>query len=138
MSDTALTAGLDHLGLTVRNLAQTREFFKDCLGWKVVRENPDYPMAIVTDGQIVLTLWQAKTEPLVEFNRKSNVGLHHLALKVKDEATFNLVFERASEWPGVRVEFSPEPLGTGPKRHTMLYEPGGIRLEFDYDTSRQA
>jgi hypothetical protein len=36
------------------------------------------------------------------------------------------------------VEFAPENLGEGPKRHTMVYEPGGIRLEFDFDPQVQA
>jgi hypothetical protein len=43
------------------------------------------------------------------------------------------LFERVSSWPGVVVEFAPEFLGAGPKRHTMIYEPGGNRIEFDFD-----
>jgi hypothetical protein len=38
----------------------------------------------------------------------------------------------------VTVEFAPENLGEGPKRDTMVYEPGGIRLEFDFDPQVQA
>ncbi|MDN7808458.1 VOC family protein [Burkholderia gladioli] len=139
MSDSALTCGIDHLGLTVRDLAQTRDFFVQCLGWKLVGERPDYPAAFVSDGHLVLTLWQLKeSEAPVEFDRKRNVGLHHLALRVASEAALNEVHQRASAWPGVRVEFAPEPLGKGPKRHTMIYEPGGIRLEFDHDTIQPA
>lgn len=69
----------------------------------------------------------------MEFNRKTNVGLHHLALRVASAAALDAIFARVSKWPGVVVEFSPENLGEGPKRHTMVYEPGGIRLEFAFD-----
>ena len=129
-----LTRGLDHIGLTVRNLNVTRDFFIQCLGWSLVGERPNYPAAFVSDGHIMLTLWQV-TNPdrLVEFDRKTNVGLHHLALRVDSEEALNKIFARVSGWPGIVAEFAPENLGEGPKRHTMVYEPGGIRLEFDFD-----
>jgi catechol 2,3-dioxygenase-like lactoylglutathione lyase family enzyme len=138
MSTPALTCGIDHLGLTVRDLNETRAFFEQCLGWKLVGERPEYPAAFVSDGHVMLTLWQAKADPATEFDRKANVGLHHLALRVNGEQNFTTLFERVSAWPGVEVEFAPEQLGNGPKRHTMIYEPGGIRIEFDYDTSAPA
>ena len=43
------TCGVDHVGLSVRDLASTREFFCNCLGWRVVGERPDYPAAFVSD-----------------------------------------------------------------------------------------
>jgi catechol 2,3-dioxygenase-like lactoylglutathione lyase family enzyme len=134
MDGKPLTHGIDHIGLTVRDLNVTRDFFIQCLGWTQVGERPNYPAAFVSDGHIMLTLWQV-TNPDggVEFDRKTNVGLHHLALRAASEEAFNEIFTRVSAWPGVVVEFAPENLGTGPKRHTMVYEPGGIRLEFDFD-----
>jgi catechol 2,3-dioxygenase-like lactoylglutathione lyase family enzyme len=35
------TYGFDHVGLSVRDLASSRTFFCDCLGWRVVGERPD-------------------------------------------------------------------------------------------------
>jgi catechol 2,3-dioxygenase-like lactoylglutathione lyase family enzyme len=132
MTSASLTAGIDHVGLTVKDLQVTSKFFIECLGWKKIGEKPDYPAVFVSDGHVMLTLWQLKnTDAGVEFDRKSNVGLHHLAIRAVDENAFNTIFERVSNWPGVKVEFSPELLGKGPKRHMMVYEPGGIRLEFD-------
>jgi catechol 2,3-dioxygenase-like lactoylglutathione lyase family enzyme len=139
MTAKSLTLGIDHVGLTVRDLQVTRDFFIDCLGWKQVGERPDYPAAFLSDGSVVLTLWQVKSgSNRVDFDRKANVGLHHLALRVGSEEAFNEIYSRASKWPGVQVEFAPEPLGAGPKRHTMIYEPGGIRLEFTLDPRIQA
>jgi catechol 2,3-dioxygenase-like lactoylglutathione lyase family enzyme len=134
MSGKPLTRGIDHLGLTVRDLNVTRDFFIQCLGWTQVGERPNYPAAFVSDGNIMLTLWQATNpDKRVEFDRKTNIGLHHLGLRVASEEALNEIFARVSAWPGVVVEFAPENLGEGPKRHTMVYEPGGIRLEFDFD-----
>jgi hypothetical protein len=112
----------------------TRDFFIHGLGWTQVGERPSYPAAFVSDGRITLTLWQV-TNPdnYVEFDRKTGVGLHHLALRVGSEEALQELFARISAWPGVVVEFAPENQGDGPKRHTMMYEPGGIRLEFDFD-----
>jgi catechol 2,3-dioxygenase-like lactoylglutathione lyase family enzyme len=134
MESKPLTQGIDHIGLAVRNLNVTRDFFIQCLGWTLAGERPAYPAAFVSDGHIMLTLWQVTNrDKLVAFDRKSNVGLHHLALRVHSEEALNDIFARVSAWPGVVVESAPENLGEGPKRHTMVYEPGGIRLEFDFD-----
>ncbi|WP_118182751.1 VOC family protein [Paraburkholderia phosphatilytica] len=132
MNPDSLTSGIDHLGLTVRNIEVTSAFFIECLGWKKVGEKPDYPAVFVSDGRIMLTLWQLKNaEPGSEFDRRSHIGLHHVALRAKDERAFDEILQRVSNWPGVKVEFPPELLGQGPKRHMMIYEPGGIRVEFD-------
>ena len=134
MTTESLTLGIDHVGLTVPDLEVTRDFFVNCLGWKQVGGKPEYPAAFVSDGHVLLTLWQVKNEAgKVDFDRKSNVGLHHLAIRAASEEAFATIFERVSAWPGVKVEFAPELLGSGPKRHAMVYEPGGIRLEFDLD-----
>ena len=131
---TPATVGVDHVGLSVGNLESTRRFFCDCLGWNVVGERPDYPAVFVSDGSLIVTLWQVESPAsAVAFDRRANVGLHHLALRVGSEEALNTIFARVSGWPGVVVEFAPENLGAGPKRHTMVYEPGGIRLEFDFD-----
>ncbi|WP_299142924.1 VOC family protein [uncultured Tateyamaria sp.] len=125
------TLGIDHLGLTVSDLAGSRAFFVDCLGWTEFGGNPDYPSAYVTDGHAKLTLWQQRGA--TGFDRHEAVGLHHTALKVADRATLDQLFAQVRDWPGVAVEFAPEPSGKGPKVHFMIREPGGTRLEFSYD-----
>ncbi len=65
------------------------------------------------------------------------MGLHHLALRVGNEEALTDIFVRVSGWPGVKVEFAPENLGPAPKRHTTVYEPGGIRFEFDHDRTHR-
>ncbi len=125
------TLGIDHLGLTVSDLAASRGFFVDCLGWDVFGGNDAYPSSYVTDGHAKLTLWQRRGA--TDFDRHQTCGLHHTALKVLDEATLRTLFAKVRDWPGVTVEFAPEFSGKGPKVHFMINEPGGTRLEFSYD-----
>ena len=126
-----LTIGVDHVGLTVKDLALTRKFFCDCLGWRAVGENPSYPAAFVSDGNAIVTLWQVEDPgTCVPFERHRNVGLHHLALKVVDHKALDALHERVAAWPGNEIEFAPERSGKGPKFHFMIREPGGVRIEF--------
>jgi len=124
------TIGINHLGLTVRNLDQTTAFFTDCLGWALLARDDSYPRTTVSDGTCRLTLWQAgKTQAITDFDRKTNIGLHHLALEVASKDVLLAMAEKVRIWPGVKMEFEPEPLSGGPRHHMMFAEPGGIRLE---------
>ncbi|MDF1732694.1 MAG: VOC family protein [Minwuia sp.] len=126
----SLTNGMNHLGLSVRDLDQTTDFFTSVLGWQELARDDSYPRNAITDGQVRLTLWQVDHgNDVVGFDRRANVGLHHLALEVPTESRLNELAERVQDWPGVVVEFMPEPVGDGPRRHMMFSEPGGIRLE---------
>ncbi len=131
MPDTPVTSGAHHVGLTVPDLARTRAFFLDTLGFAQVGEKPDYPAVFVTDGATMITLWQA-AEPAkaVPFDRRNVIGLHHLALKVESAEALDALHGRLSEADGVAIEFAPEALGGGPARHMMCAIPGGIRVEF--------
>jgi len=125
------TLGLDHLGLAVSNLDETLSFFVDCLGFEESGRDDSYPRAAVSDGTVRLTLWQVdhdlETRP---FHRRRNVGLHHVALRVGSEAELDSIADAVARHPGVDIEFMPEPVGAGPRKHMMCNEPGGIRVEF--------
>ncbi len=81
----ALTQGVHHVGLAVRDLDEATSFFCGTLGFKEVARNDAYPAVFVSDGTVTLTIWRV-TDPenAVAFNRKTNIGLHHLALAVAD------------------------------------------------------
>lgn len=134
MSDVIRTMGVDHVGLAVKDLAASQSFFTECLGWQLLGEKADYPAAFVGDGHTRVTLWQVENpEEAVRFDRRRNIGLHHLAFKVASRDQLEELFAGVKDWPDVIVEFGPEPSGGGPKIHAMIYEPGGNRLEFAYD-----
>jgi hypothetical protein len=100
------------------------------LGFSKVGEWPDYPAIFVSDGVTRLTLWQVEDKTRATgFDRKTNIGLHHLALRVEPSA-LDSVYEKLKATPRVWIEFAPEPLRGGPTRHMMCIIPAGIRVEF--------
>jgi catechol 2,3-dioxygenase-like lactoylglutathione lyase family enzyme len=129
-SPAARTQGIHHVGLTVPDLAATRTFFEEVLGFEARGEKPDYPAVFLSDGSVMITLWQA-SDPAsaTPFDRRRNVGLHHLALRVADPAMLATLHDELTARNDVVVGFAPEPLGGGPTQHMMCAIPGGIRLE---------
>jgi len=127
-----LTRGVHHVGLAVPDIELARSFFCEALGYRTIGGNPEYPAHFVSDGATLVTLWQiAEPETAVPFDRKRNVGLHHLAIAVADQAALDTVFDRVSAWPGASIEFPPCALSEGSKvRHFMCAIPGGVRVEF--------
>ncbi len=127
----AATLGLNHIGFAVTKLDDSVAFFVDTLGWKTAGGEPDYPSVFVTNGDMFVTLWQV-TDPTnaVAFDRKNNVGLHHMAITVRDLAALDALHEQFLAKDNVVVEFAPEFMGDGPTTHMMIREPSGLRLEF--------
>lgn len=84
-ANTALLArGIHHLGLTISDIEAESSFFISVPGFTEVRRLPDYPAIFISDNHIMLTLWQAQAYALLQgFERKHNIGLHHLAMKVE-------------------------------------------------------
>lgn len=135
--NTVVTEGVNHIGLAVKDLERSVSFFTDTLGWRTAGGDPDYPAVFVTDGNAFVTLWRV-TDPAtaVEFNRKNNVGLHHLAFTVKSLKALHELHQKFLDVEGVHIEFAPEFMGQGPTTHMMIREPSGNRLEFVVSGSR--
>ncbi len=127
----SVTTGVHHIGLAVSNLEESAGFFIKLLGWEEVKRREDYPAIFVKDDALMITLWKTQTEEPVKFDRKMNVGLHHLALRVKTkEALFQLLdVLKANQ---IEIEFEPTLIREGPSMHMMCYEPSGVRIEFYY------
>jgi catechol 2,3-dioxygenase-like lactoylglutathione lyase family enzyme len=128
----ALTRGAHHVGLAVPDLEAAKGFFQDCLGYEQIAESPDYPAAFVSDGTTLITLWQVEDPATATpFDRRRNVGLHHLALAVADDDALAQVHDRVKAHPGTAIEFAPGPMGPGAgANHMICTIPGGIRVEF--------
>ena len=131
VESTALTHGANHIGFTVSNLSASTEFFTEVLGWKEVGGVQSYPSRFVSDGVIMVTLWQAdQTLQTQGFNRKTNVGLHHFAMTLPDLETLDALHTTLESRDNIEIEFAPELLGSGPTQHMMIRDPSGLRLEF--------
>lgn len=132
-----VTEGLNHVGLTVKYLDRSVSFFTDTLGWKAVGGDPDYPSVFVTDGNMFVTLWQTTNpDTAIDFDRKNNVGLHHLAITVNSLKALHELHAKFLDVEGLKIEFAPEFMGAGPTTHMMIREPSGNRLEFVVPGSR--
>jgi catechol 2,3-dioxygenase-like lactoylglutathione lyase family enzyme len=129
------TLGVHHVGLTVEDLNATVHFFVEHLRFKTLGEMPSYPAAFISDGTSTLTLWQAASpQSATPFDRKNNLGLHHLALRVTPE-TLDALGRELVALRSCTVEFGPELSHGGPARHMMVCLPGsGIRLELRADS----
>jgi catechol 2,3-dioxygenase-like lactoylglutathione lyase family enzyme len=121
--------GIHHLGLAVSDLPGSCSFFCDLLGWNQVRKVDEYPAIFVSNESIMVTLWQTN-ERSTPFDRKKNVGLHHVALTMDSKDELIKLHKALEKSDLVHVEFSPEPLRKGPAQHMMCIEPSGIRVEF--------
>lgn len=127
----SLTNGVHHIGLAVSHLEESAAFFTQLLGWKEVKRREDYPAIFVKDDALMITLWKTQTEEPVNFDRKLNVGLHHLALRVNSKEALYQLYE-VLKANNVEIEFAPTLIREGPSMHMMCYEPSGIRVEFHY------
>ena len=127
--NTPLTNGSHHIGFTVSKLEESANFFTSLLGWQEVARKKEYPAIFVCDEKLVITLWEVKEEPSVQFNRKRNIGLHHIALHIETEDALHQLHEKLVV-NNIEIEFAPEFLNQGPAKHMMCYEPSGIRVEF--------
>ncbi len=128
----SLTTGVHHVGLALPDIEAAKAFFTTGLGYEHVGSVPDYPAHFVSDGSTLITLWQVSDpSTAATFDRKNNIGLHHLAIGVTDEAALSEVYSRVSNWPGAEIEFEPCPIREGSAtRHFMCSIPGGARVEF--------
>lgn len=131
MNDTTrvTTKGIHHFGLTVFDLEKTTDFFTRLLGWNEVKRDPSYPAVFVSDGTIMITLWALKLDDVNRFDKNRNVGLHHLALEIESMAALTALYEKLNA-EDLEIEFSPESLRESSTTHMMVFEPGGIRIEF--------
>lgn len=125
-SSKAKTHGCHHIGLTVSKLEESAKFFSECLDWHEVRRDDSYPAIFLSDGDVMVSLWQSQLVN-IEFD-KNHIGLHHVAFMVDSEDTLDECYERIKQ-RRLKIEFKPELLRDGPAKHMICYEPSGIRTE---------
>lgn len=131
---TNYTAGVSHVGLSVSNIEASYEFFQ-ALGYKKVGGVESYPSYFLSDGSSLVTIWQTD-DAATPFDRRKNVGLHHLAIKVVSREALEEAYDAVNKVEGVRVDgegaFAPQKLEGTPLTHAMVFEPSGNRIELTY------
>jgi lactoylglutathione lyase len=126
MKMSALTKGVHHAGLSVKDVAASKDFYTELFGWEVVGENPGVS-AFLTDGTTMITLWQqAENEADIK-----TAGLHHLAFGVESLETLQVIEERLRE-RDVEIQF--DGLGEyGRLAGLFFFDPNGIRVEVTWE-----
>ena len=91
-----------------------------------------YPAKVISDGVSIITLWQTPSKTPEPFDRKENVGLHHIALKVDTKEKLFDLYERVKQIDAVEIEFEPKEVKRFGWWYFRCYEPGEIRVEFTW------
>lgn len=123
-----VTSGAHHVGLTVQDVETASRYFVEALDFEIVARRPDYPAVFVSDGALMLTLWQADADA-APFDRRHNLGLHHLALGVPSREAFEAAHARLEARSDTTIEHGPAPLGGQGAEHLVFLGPSGLRLE---------
>lgn len=131
-----------HIGLNVTDIERSLAFYRDVIGYGVLREGKEEGRRFAflgQDGTLALTLWQQADAAYAA----GNAGLHHLAIEVD---TIDEVRAYESALRAYGVEFAYEgvvPHGEGAASGGIFFhDPDGTRLEiyaaFGVDASEQA
>ena len=120
------TNGLSHLALRVTDLARSKQFYSETLGFPVIMEMGD--IVLVNANGILLAMrgGNPATAPDDRFN-PYRVGLEHVALAVADPADLEGM-QQQLDAVGVRNNGVEDDASTG-GRYISFYDPDGIAWE---------
>ena len=89
---------IDHIGIAVKSIEESRKFFEDILGLKAIFEEtlPDSGVKAlglgIGESRIELLEAYGENSPIKKFIEKRGEGIHHIAIKVDDiEKTLKLL-----------------------------------------------
>ena len=115
-----------HIGLGVADLDESVEFYRDQLGFKVIRYQEFGDVASTAfiwtgDGEPIIELMQAK----MTREGVPDVGLTHIGVFIDD---VDRIYERTSK-TGANWEGEPAHLGPGAPYAGFMRDPDGTRIE---------
>jgi catechol 2,3-dioxygenase-like lactoylglutathione lyase family enzyme len=125
--------GVDHLALTVTDVARSRRFYVEVLGFTAVLESEDSVLCVHKGTAFTLGLVrhpQGSAEPFSHLR----TGLDHLGLVAADRAELEAWAHRLREYGVGCSEITDETLG----HHLNLRDPDGIALELYAPNARYA
>jgi catechol 2,3-dioxygenase len=122
---------LGHVVLYVRDLARSRAFYRDVLGWKDITPPGDAPIALFSGGrthhELLLIEVGADAAPIPRGRR---VGLYHIGLKVGDSDAELRAMLATLRTHGVQVNGATD---HGVTHSLYIADPDGNELELYID-----
>jgi catechol 2,3-dioxygenase-like lactoylglutathione lyase family enzyme len=109
------TKGIDHLNLTVKNLAESIQFYQQLLGFEVLEDMPDLGGAIIGNDYAKLALYE---DP--EFKGNEHNGFSHMSFHIDDfddiiplcnQLGITIKFNGVVQWPQSRSIYIADPNG---------------------------
>lgn len=123
----SLIRHVDHVAITVQDMARSVEFYTKKLGFSITRkaETPTTNIVFVGKGSAQLELFeikegQAKEVPPLEADE---IGIKHIAFNVDDLESI------VEEYRKKGVEFTSEIRRSGARSHIFFKDPDGIILQ---------
>jgi catechol 2,3-dioxygenase-like lactoylglutathione lyase family enzyme len=113
---------LDHLNLTVRDLAETVDFYGRLFGFEVVESGvyEGAPWAILRSGDAMLCCYEHAEFEVVRPRIASIHGMNHLALRIVDREAWEavvavekpeLLYGGVTRWPHSTAWYVADPSG---------------------------
>jgi catechol 2,3-dioxygenase-like lactoylglutathione lyase family enzyme len=124
MAESIKVAGLHHLALRVTDLARSRAFYTEALGFSILKEDDGF--CIVDTSGTPLGLLGPAGQSNDRFD-PFRVGVDHLALVVESVSDLERIKQRLDEWnvSNNGIEVDPVLGGT----YVSFYDPDGIAWE---------
>lgn len=123
------TTGLSHIALRVTDLARSKQFYSETLGFPVAMEFGDVVLVNANGVLLGMRGGHPQTAPDDQFD-PFRVGIDHLALAVADPADLDGLAQHLDA-AGVRNNGVEDDATTG-ARYISFYDPDGIAWELYY------
>lgn len=124
---------IDHIGVAVRSIDRTLDFYRDVLGiepshrTEVLHENVEVAVLPTAGGRIELLRSTSQDSVIDRFIQRHGEGLHHIAVQVDD---LDAAVERVKRTGGRLVDEKPQ-IGAEGYRYVFVHpkSTGGVLLE---------
>jgi glyoxylase I family protein len=120
------TPGIHHIALRCTDMAITKKFYQDILGFTLALDTPD--LIVFVTGPVIIAFKKANAEFQKDVFTPFNIGLDHVALTCETEDELNRVAKELSDAgidnTGVKLDDILQ------KRYVAFKDPDRIQWEF--------
>ncbi len=117
MSKTLKVSSIDHINMSVKNLAQSVEFYKNLFGFEIKKEQPEEKSKIIGDDNVKLCLYE-------DSEMKPEGAIAHFGFHVEN---FDEII-KTCESLGVKIYYDG-PVQFEKSRSIYISDPNGYDIE---------